>query len=56
MRDIIARMGIWGELLTFLWKRKLFWLVPMMVVLTLVVGLLILANNPVTGPFIYSLW
>ncbi|MBE2269217.1 MAG: hypothetical protein IAE80_13375 [Anaerolinea sp.] len=56
MRDFFARLGIWGELVMFLWRRKLYWLVPMIVVLALVAVLLILSSNPVTGPFIYSLW
>jgi hypothetical protein len=56
MRDFIARLGIWGELLQFLWRRKLYWLLPMVLVLTLIVGFVILASNPATGPFIYSLF
>jgi len=56
MRDLFARMGIWGELLGFLWRRKLYWLLPMIMVLTVIAGFLMLANNPVTGPFIYSLF
>lgn len=53
MRDFIARIGIWGELLMFLWRRKLYWLIPMVIVLTLVIIFLILASNPVTAPFVY---
>jgi hypothetical protein len=56
MRDIVARLGILGELLTFLWRRKLYWLVPMIIVLALVGVLIILSSNPATSPFIYSLF
>ena len=56
MRDFLARIGIWGELLAFLWKRRLFWLLPMVIVLTLFVLLIILSSNPVTAPFIYTLF
>lgn len=56
MRDLIARLGILGELLTFLWKRKLYWLIPMIVTLLVFALIIILGNNPVTGPFIYSLF
>jgi hypothetical protein len=56
MRDFMARIGIWGELLQFLWRRKLYWLLPMIIVLSLVAGFLLLASNPVTGPFIYSMF
>lgn len=55
MRDFIARLGIWGELFTFLWRRKLYWLIPMIVALSLIVLFVLLASNPVTAPFIYPL-
>lgn len=56
MRDLVSRLGIWGELLVFLWRRKLYWLLPMIIVLSLIAVFLILSSNPVTGPFIYSLF
>jgi hypothetical protein len=45
-----------GELLSFLWRRKRFFLIPFVVVL-LLVGVLILVGE-VTGvaPFIYTLF
>ncbi|NWG15122.1 MAG: hypothetical protein HXY41_00670 [Chloroflexi bacterium] len=56
MRDFFARMGILGELLAFLWKRKLYWLIPMIVVLIIFVVFIILGSNPATQPFIYTLF
>ncbi|MBL8163614.1 MAG: hypothetical protein JNJ61_16635 [Anaerolineae bacterium] len=56
MRDLIVRMGIVGELLQFLWKRKLYWLIPMIVTLILFAILIILGSNPATQPFIYTLF
>jgi hypothetical protein len=56
MNDFLNRMGILGELLGFLWRRKLYWLIPMMMMLGVVALFLLLSNNPVTGPFIYSLF
>jgi len=56
MRDMLARMGIIGELLVFLWKRKLFWLIPMIIALILFAILIILGSNPATQPFIYTLF
>lgn len=56
MRDLMMRLGVIGELFSFLWKRKLYWLVPMIVVLVLVGALIILSANPATSPFIYSLF
>ncbi len=56
MRDMIARMGILGELLQFLWRRKLYWLIPMIVMLALFIVLIILSSNPATAPFIYPMF
>ena len=56
MRDLVARMGILGELLQFLWRRKLYWLIPMIVVLALFIVLIILSSNPATAPFIYPMF
>lgn len=56
MRDFVARMGILGELLMFLWKRKLYWLIPMILTLIIFAILIILGSNPATQPFIYTLF
>lgn len=56
MEDFAARMGVIGELMGFLWKRKLYWLIPMMVTLIVFAAFIILGSNPVTQPFIYTLF
>jgi hypothetical protein len=51
-----SNFGVAFELLSFLWKRKLWWLVPM-VALLLVFGLLVIfASVSGIGPFIYTLF
>ena len=40
-----SRLGIMGELLQFLWQRKLWWLIPMIVVLALFAVLLVFAQG-----------
>lgn len=56
LRNVSGGAGIVGELFSFLWRRKRFWLIPFVVVL-LLVGVLILVGE-VTGvaPFIYTLF
>ena len=56
VKGIISRLGIMGELLTFLWKRKLWWLIPMVMVLLLFGLLLIFAQTSRIAPFIYTLF
>jgi drug/metabolite transporter superfamily protein YnfA len=55
-KELTSRLGIMGELLTFLWKRKLWWLIPMVMVLLLFGLLLIFAQTSSIAPFIYTLF
>jgi hypothetical protein len=50
------RLGIAGELLSFFWRNKRWWVLPMVVVLLLMGVLLILAQSSVIAPFIYTLF
>ena len=54
--NVSQRLGIAGELLGFLWERKLWWMIPMVVVLLLFGGLLVTAQTSALGPFIYTLF
>lgn len=50
------RFAIMSELLTFLWVRRLWWMIPMVVVL-LVFGLLIIfTQSSALAPFLYPLF
>ena len=51
-----TRFGIAGELLAFLWERKLWWLLPMVIVLLAFGGLMVTAQSSALGPFIYTLF
>ena len=52
----VSRLGIFGELLQFLWQRKLWWMIPMVVVLVLFGLLLIFTGSSAVAPFIYTLF
>ncbi len=56
MRDFFARMGILGELLQFLWMRKLYWLIPMIITLIVFALLIVIGNAGGVAPFIYTLF
>jgi hypothetical protein len=55
-RSMSLNVGIVGQLLNFLWQRKLWWLIPMVTVLLLFALLLIFASASGVGPFIYTLF
>jgi Family of unknown function (DUF5989) len=50
------RFGIAGELLSFFWGNKRWWILPMIIVILLVGVLLVLAQSSVIAPFIYTLF
>jgi hypothetical protein len=56
LRGTSTRIGIVGELLSFLWKRKLWWLIPMIIVIVLFAVMLIVAEGSAVAPFIYTLF
>jgi hypothetical protein len=45
-----------GELLIFLWQRKLWWLIPMTTVLLFLGLVIVFASSSGAGPFIYALF
>jgi hypothetical protein len=55
-RSMASNLGVAGELLGFLWQRKLWWLIPMITVLLIFGLLMIFASASGIGPFIYTLF
>lgn len=45
-----------GEILSFFWSKKLYWLIPMIVLLLMLGLVVVLATSPVVAPFIYTLF
>jgi len=56
VKNFIVKLGILGELLVFLWHRKLWWLIPMIIILVLFGLLLIFTQGSAVAPFIYTLF
>lgn len=56
LRSMSSNFSVVGELLAFLWARKLWWLIPMVAVLLLFGLLLIFASASGLAPFIYTLF
>lgn len=55
MREFVSRMGVIGEMLSFLWRRKLYWMIPMILVL-LIFALLVAVGGSPLAPFIYPIF
>lgn len=56
IRTLGTKVGIAGELLSFLWHRKLWWMIPSITVLLLFGLLIILTEGSALAPFIYTLF
>lgn len=56
IRTMSSNFKVVGELLSFLWARKLWWLIPMIAILLLFGLLLVFASASGIGPFIYTLF
>ncbi|MBI3012383.1 MAG: hypothetical protein HYY63_02040 [Elusimicrobia bacterium] len=50
------KLKIIKDFVDFLWARKLWWLIPMVLVLLLIGLVLIMAQGSVIAPFIYTLF
>ena len=55
-KGLVSRLSIVGELLGFMWERKLWWLIPMVVTLIVFGLLLVFVQASAVAPFIYTLF
>ena len=54
--EMVDKIGIAGELISYMWRRKMWWMIPIVSVL-LIMGLLIAFGSASgVGPFIYTLF
>ena len=56
MNSLFMKFSIAGELFAYLWKAKMWWLIPMVFVLLLLAALMIFAQSSAIAPFIYTLF
>ena len=55
-RDMGQRIGIASELLRFLWQAKVWWMIPIVVVLLLIGLLVVFGTTTGLGPFAYTIF
>ncbi len=54
--EFFLRADTLREFFVFLWERKMWWLIPMIVVLMLFAIVLVFAQSSPLAPFIYTLF
>ena len=52
---MLDKFGIAGELFSFLWSQRLWWMIPFVVMLLLIAALMAFASAIPLGPFIYPI-
>ena len=56
VRDAVRRLGVVGELLAFLWRERLWWMIPILIALVLIALLVVFGGNTAVAPFVYVLF
>lgn len=56
VRNTMRNFAIVGELFSFFWGNKRWWLVPMLVALFLIGALIVVAQSSAIAPFIYTMF
>lgn len=55
-QNLSSKASIISEFLQFLWERKLWWIIPMVLVFLAIGLLLVFAQGSPFAPFIYTLF
>ncbi len=55
LKQARRRSGILGEMLSFFWRVKMWWLIPLIVIFTLLIIIILVAGSSPIAPFIYPL-
>jgi len=56
IREMGDKFGIAGELITYMWRMKMWWAIPMVSVLLILGILIVMGSTSGVGPFIYTLF
>jgi hypothetical protein len=56
LKRLRSKSNIFSEFLSFLWKNKLWWLIPIIIVLAIFSIILIFTQSSPIAPFIYTLF
>ncbi len=51
-----SRIAVFSELISFLWKKKQWWLIPIVVALVILGILIGFAQNSAIGPLMYTIF
>lgn len=55
-RNLVARLGIAAQLLGYFWRRKVWWMTPLVLVILVLGVLVIFGQSSAVSAFIYTLF
>ena len=55
-RSLAARVGIAGQLLAFFWRRKVWWMAPLVFVILVLGVLVVFGQSSAVSAFVYALF
>ena len=56
LKRVSNRLDIVRELLQFFWERKLWWMIPLVVVILLLGLVIVFTQGTAVAPFVYTLF
>ena len=56
LQRLLSRAGVIGRLFAFLWQERLWWMVPMVLILLVFGALILFSQSSAIAPFIYTLF
>jgi hypothetical protein len=56
LKNLVIKLGIAKDLLEFLWSRKLWWLMPVVLLILILTAILFFAQATGVSPLIYALF
>lgn len=54
LSSFVVKAGIFKDLLSFLWQRKIWWLIPLIILFILFIGVLLIESSAGLAPFVYT--
>lgn len=54
--DAARRLGVVNGLLAFLWRKRLWWMIPILLAVLAVAVIVGLTAHPAAAPFVYTLF
>ncbi|MDP3543253.1 MAG: DUF5989 family protein [Elusimicrobiota bacterium] len=56
VNDAARRLGVVNGLLAFLWRKRLWWMIPILLAVLAVAAIVGLTSHPAAAPFVYTLF